>query len=424
MAERDFPLNKDQLEALTRQYQTPFYVYDEKAVRENARKLKQAFSACPGFREYFAVKAMPNPYMLKILADEGFGCDCSSLPELILAERSGVTGEMIMFTSNDTPAKEYLYANMLGAVINLDDITHIDFLRKTLGALPELLCFRYNPGPLKEGNAIIGKPEEAKYGLTRPQLFEAYRRVKDMGVRRFGLHTMVASNELDPDYFVETVRLLYELCVQLKEQLGIRMEFINIGGGIGIPYRPDQKAVDYEYVASGARKLYEELIVPAGLDPLNLYMECGRIITGPYGAHVTRAIHEKHTYRDYIGVDASKADLKRHGKYGARHAETVAGKEDAPAVMTYDIVGSLCENCDKFAVQRRLPEIAVGDLVVIHDAGAHGRAMGFNYNGKLRCGELLLRTDGSVVPIRRAETVDDYFATLDFAGLDGFRASL
>ncbi len=244
MADRDFPLNKDQLEALTRQYQTPFYVYDEKAVRENARKLKQAFSACPGFREYFAVKAMPNPYMLKILADEGFGCDCSSLPELILAERSGVTGEMIMFTSNDTPAKEYLYANMLGAVINLDDITHIDFLRKTLGALPELLCFRYNPGPLKEGNAIIGKPEEAKYGLTRPQLFEAYRRVKDMGVRRFGLHTMVASNELDPDYFVETVRLLYELCVQLKEQLGIRMEFINIGGGIGIPNPPDQKAIE------------------------------------------------------------------------------------------------------------------------------------------------------------------------------------
>ncbi len=422
MKERDFPLNKEQLEAVTKDYPTPFYLYDEKAIRDNAKKLKKAFSICEGFREYFAVKGLPNPFILKILADEGFGTDCSSLPEVVLSERAGVEGEMIMFTSNETPAKEYIYANLKGAIINLDDITHIDYLHKALGSMPELLCFRYNPGPLKEGNAIIGKPEEAKYGLTREQIFEAYEKAQKMGVKRFGLHTMVASNELQNDYFIETARILYELCVELHQKLGIRIEFINMGGGIGIPYRPDQKAVDYDYIAQGVKKAYEELIVPAGLAPLKFFMECARVITGPYGHLVTRALHKKNIYRDYIGVDASMADLMRPGMYGAYHAISVAGKEEAECTHTYDIVGSLCENCDKFAVQRKMPEVAIGDLLMIHDAGAHGRAMGFNYNAKLRCGELLLRSDGSIKQIRRAESIDDYFATLNFEDLKQFNA--
>jgi diaminopimelate decarboxylase len=425
MAERYFPLNKEQLEKIAQQYETPFYIYDEKAIRENARKLKSAFSVLPGFREYFAVKGLPNPYILKILRDEGFGGDCSSLPEIILCERSGITDEMIMFTSNETPAKEYIYANLKNAIINLDDITHIDYLKDALGAIPELISFRYNPGPLKEGNGIIGKPEEAKYGLTRDQLFEAYAKVKKMGATRFGLHTMVASNELDNDYFVETARILYDLAVELKEKLDITLEFINMGGGIGIPYRPGQEACNYTYIANEIRKVYDQVIKsnPAFANTdINFYMECARVITGPYGHLVTRAIHEKHIYRDYIGVDASMADLMRPGMYGAYHAVSVAGKEDDECTQTYDIVGSLCENCDKFAVQRKLPPIQIGDLIIIHDAGAHGRAMGFNYNAKLRCGELLLREDGSVIQIRRSETIDDYFATLDFKALNSFKA--
>lgn len=425
MAERYFPLNKVQLEKLAEKYPTPFYLYDEKAIRENAGKLKSAFSVLPGFREYYAVKGLPNPYILKILHDEGFGGDCSSLPEIILCEKAGITDEMILFTSNETPAKEYIYANLKNAIINLDDITHIDYLRDALGAIPELICFRYNPGPLKEGNGIIGKPEEAKYGLTRDQLFEAYAKVKEMGATRFGLHTMVASNELDNDYFVETARILYDLAVELKEKLDITLEFVNMGGGIGIPYRPDQKACDYTYIANKIRGIYDQVIKsnPAFANTdINFYMECARVITGPYGHLVTRAIHEKHIYRDYIGVDASMADLMRPGMYGAYHAVSVAGKEDDECTHTYDIVGSLCENCDKFAVQRKLPPIQIGDLIIIHDAGAHGRSMGFNYNAKLRCGELLLREDGSVVQIRRSETIDDYFATLDFSGLNSFKA--
>ena len=420
MSKKNFPLNKEQLEQLTQSYETPFYLYDEKAIRENMRRFTKAFSIFPSFKEYFAVKACPNPYIMKILKNEGCGADCSSLPELILAENAGMLGEEVMFTSNETPAKEYIYANLKGNIINLDDITHIDFLDATLGGLPELISFRYNPGPLKAGNALIGKPEEAKYGLTREQIFEAYKICKDRGVKRFGLHTMVASNELNPDYFVETAQLLFTLAVELKEKVGVAVEFVNLGGGIGIPYRPEQVAVDYDYVAKGIKAVYDKTIVPAGLDPLKICWECGRPITGPYGWLVTRALHQKHIYREYIGVDASMADLMRPGMYGAYHEVTVSGKEAAAKTETYDVVGSLCENCDKFAVQRQLPKIDIGDLLIIHDAGAHGRAMGFNYNAKLRCGELLLREDGSVVQIRRKETVDDYFATLDFTGLQSF----
>ena len=420
MSEKTFPLSALELQTLTEKYETPFYLYDEKAIRENIRRFTKAFSIFPGFKEHFAVKACPNPYILKILRSEGCGADCSSLPELILAENAGIAGEDVMFTSNETPAKEYIYANLKGNIINLDDITHIPFLEKTLGFLPEILSFRYNPGPLKKGNAIIGKPEEAKYGLTEEQIFEAYKICKEKGVKRFGLHTMVASNELNPDYFVETATLLFNLAAKVKEKVGITFEFINLGGGLGIPYKPGDKAVDYDYIARGIKDAYDAIVVPAGLDPLKIYWECGRPITGPYGWLVTRAIHEKHIYRDYIGVDASMADLMRPGMYGAYHEVTVSGKENAPKNKVYDVVGSLCENCDKFAVQRPLPEIQIGDLLIIHDAGAHGRAMGFNYNAKLRCGELLLRQDGSVVEIRRRETIDDYFATLDFKGLSSF----
>lgn len=420
MSEKTFPLSALELQTLTEKYETPFYLYDEKAIRENIRRFTKAFSIFPDFKEHFAVKACPNPYILKILQSEGCGADCSSLPELILAENAGIAGEDVMFTSNETPAKEYIYANLKGNIINLDDITHIPFLEKTLGFLPEILSFRYNPGPLKEGNAIIGKPEEAKYGLTEEQIFEAYKICKEKGVKRFGLHTMVASNELNPDYFVETATLLFNLAAAVKEKVGITFEFVNLGGGLGIPYKPGDKAVDYDYIARGIREAYDVIVVPAGLDPLKIYWECGRPITGPYGWLVTRAIHEKHIYRDYIGVDASMADLMRPGMYGAYHEVTVSGKENAPKNKVYDVVGSLCENCDKFAVQRQLPEIQIGDLLIIHDAGAHGRAMGFNYNAKLRCGELLLRQDGSVVEIRRRETIDDYFATLDFKGLSSF----
>lgn len=420
----NFPLTHEQLVEVAEKFPTPFYIYDEKAIRDNMRYFKNAFSIFPEFREYFAVKALPNPYILKILESEGCGADCSSLPELILSEKSGIGGERVMFTSNDTPAEEFVYAYERGNIINLDDISHIDFLKKALGGkLPDTICFRYNPGPLKQGgNAIIGKPEEAKYGLTREQMIEAYRICRDEGVKHFGLHTMVASNELNPEFFVDTAHIVFDLAVEVKEKTGVRIEFVDLGGGIGIPYKEEQKKVDLEYVAKKIRSLYDSVVVPAGLDPLAICFECGRPITGPYGWLVTTAIHEKKIYRDYIGCDASMADLMRPGMYGAYHTVTVSGKENSPKDHVYDVTGSLCENCDKFAVQRSLPEIERGDLVIIHDAGAHGRAMGFNYNGKLRCGELLLRTDGSVVQIRRKETIDDYFATLDFGGLDSFRS--
>jgi diaminopimelate decarboxylase len=413
MSDKTVPLSKTQLESIIRGHPTPFHLYDEKAIRANARRLLRAFSWAPGFREFFAVKACPNPHVLKILREEGFGADCSSLPELILAERVGLQGEQIMFSSNDTPAPEYVKARELGAVINLDDISHIAFLERHAG-LPELLCFRYNPGPLREGNAIIGKPEEAKYGFTKEQLLEGYRIARDKGVKRFGLHTMIASNELNPQYFVDTARMLFELVAEISGALGIHFEFVNIGGGIGIPYRPEQEAVHLERVAAGIQKAYEEKIRPRGLHPLRLYMEMGRLITGPYGYLVTRVLHLKDTYRKYVGVDACMANLMRPALYGAYHHITVMGKENQPRDVAYDVTGSLCENNDKFAIQRPLPRIEVGDLLVLHDTGAHGYAMGFNYNGKLRSAELLLRPDGEVRQIRRAETVEDYFATLDF----------
>lgn len=419
----NFPLNNEQLKELVKKFPTPFYLYDEKAIRQNMREFTKAFSIFPVFREHFAVKACPNPYILKILASEGCGADCSSAPELMLSEMSGIKKDHVIFTSNETPASEYQLAYKQGNIINLDDITHIEYLKNALdGKLPETICFRYNPGSLKQGgvNSIIGKPEEAKYGLTREQILEAYSICKKEGVKHFGLHTMVASNELNPDSFAETAKILFELCVELKEKVGVRIEFTDLGGGLGIPYRPEQKKVDYNVVAKKIRALYDQIIVPADLDPLGIYWECGRPITGPYGWLISTAIHEKHIYRDYIALDSCMADLMRPGMYGAYHELTVSGKENAPKTEVYDVVGSLCENCDKFAVQRPLPKIDMGDLVIVHDAGAHGRAMGFNYNGKLRAGEILMREDGSYKEIRRRETVEDLFATLDLTGVADF----
>lgn len=419
MVSKTLPFTKEQILEIKEQFPTPFHIYDEKAIIANARKLKDAFSIVEGFQEFFAVKALPNPYILKVLKKEGFGADCSSLPELLLAEKTGIVGEDIMFSSNDTPAEEFVKAKELGAIINLDDISHIEFLEKEAG-LPELVCFRFNPGPLKGGNAFIGNPEEAKYGFTKEQLFEGYRILKEKGVKRFGLHTMVASNELEPSYFVETAKLLFEVIVEISKELDIRFDFVNLGGGIGIPYRPDQEAVPYDVIAEGVRDEYEKSIKANGLDPLKIYLECGRTITGPYGYLVTEVRHLKHIYKDYVGTDACMANLMRPGLYGAYHHITVLGKENEPEDHLYDVTGSLCENNDKFAIDRMLPEIERRDLLVIHDSGAHGHAMGFNYNGKLRSAELLLREDSSIVQIRRAETIEDYFATLDLDGLEDF----
>jgi diaminopimelate decarboxylase len=357
------------------------------------------------------VKACPNPEILKILKEEGFGADCSSLPELILSQKAGINGEDIMFTSNDTPPEEFKKAYEMKAVINLDDITHIETLQKAAG-IPDLISFRYNPGSDRTGNAIIGNPVEAKYGVTTEQLLPAYAKAKELGAKRFALHTMVASNELDGTYIVETARMLFSQAIRLQEELGIRLEFVNMGGGIGIPYRPDQDAMDLVWVSSQIKKLYEEMIVPAGLDPLRIVFECGRMVTGPYGYLVSRVRHVTKKYKDYVGLDSSMANLMRPALYGAYHHITVVGKGDVPANHTYDVTGSLCENNDKFAIDRQLPEIESGDVVVIHDTGAHGHAMGFNYNAKLRSAEYILQEDGSVRMIRRAETIDDLFSTL------------
>ena len=411
MPEKRFPLSKEQLEKIIEKYPTPFHIYDERAIRENLRDLKKAFSWAPGFREHFAVKATPNPRIVKIMAEEGAGTDCSSLAELCLSEMAGVTGERIMLTSNDTPADEFRRARELGAIINLDDITHIEYLERCAG-LPECLSFRYNPGSLIEGNDIIGRPEEAKYGLTREQIFEAYRIARDKGVRRFGLHTMVISNELRSEAFVYTATIMFRLAAELLERLGIHVEFVNLGGGVGIPYRPEESPVDLAAVGAGIEKAYHEIMIPAGLGDVAIAMESGRAMTGPAGWLVSRVLHEKHTYKNYIGLDSCMANLMRPALYGAYHHITVMGKEAAAADHVYDVTGSLCENNDKFAIDRRLPEIEIGDILVIHDTGAHGHAMGFNYNGKLRSAELLLREDGTVNLIRRAETLDDYFATL------------
>ena len=417
MTDKSLPFTKAQLESVVAKVPTPFHLYDEPAMKRNAQEFARAFSWVPGgFRNHFAVKALPNPHILESLKNEGMGADCSSLGELLLCEAAGISGEAIVFTSNDTPAEEYRKAAELGAVINLDDISHIDYLESALGKLPELLCFRYNPGPLKEGNAIIGKPEEAKYGFTREQLFEGYERIRTKGVKRFGLHTMVASNELNPDYFVDTARLLFDLVVELKEKLGIRIEFVNLGGGVGIPYRPNQKAVDLANVGNRIHQAYDEIIVPTGLSPLKVVMECGRVVTGPYGYLVTRVLHKKQIYKNYVGLDACMANLMRPGMYGAYHHISVPGKEASPRRI-YDVTGSLCENNDKFAVDREIPDPEIGDLLVIHDTGAHGHAMGFNYNAKLRSAEVLWQENGKFRVIRRAETYADLFATLDYPGL-------
>jgi len=413
MAKKELPFTQSQLTEIIRRYPTPFHIYDEAGIRRNVRKLLAAFAWAPAFKEYFAVKATPNPSILRILREEGLGADCSSMAELVLAEMAGIVGEEIMFTSNNTPAEEYRKARELGAIINLDDISHIDYLEKHAG-IPEIISFRYNPGPLlKNGNAIIGYPEEAKYGLTKAQIFEAYRIMRDKGVKRFGIHTMVISNELNPDCFIATANMMFDLIIEIKEKLGIAMEFVNFGGGIGIPYRPEDEPVDLNYVGQGIRQAYEAKIVPNGLHPLRLAMECGRLITGPYGYLVSTVLHKKEIYKNYVGLDACMANLMRPALYGAYHHITVVGKEHLPLDHVYDVTGSLCENNDKFAINRPLPAIDIGDIVVIHDTGAHGYAMGFNYNGKLRSAELLLKENGEVELIRRAETMADYFATLD-----------
>jgi diaminopimelate decarboxylase len=408
-------------EAVARHFPTPFYLYDEAAIRHAARQLNDAFAWNEGFQEFFAVKATPNPFLLKILRQEGLGADCSSLPELLLAERAGITGEKIMLTANNVPPEEFQKARQLGAIVNLDDLGHLPFLEKHAG-LPPVISFRYNPGPLKEGNAIIGRPQESKFGVTREQLFEGYRRARDWGIARFGLHTMVASNELNPAYFIETAEILFALVAELSQQLNIRFSFVNLGGGIGIPEKPGDAPVDLRQASAGIQRHHERLITGAGLPPLRIFMENGRLITGPHGVLVTRVRHIKQTYKTFVGVDATMANLMRPAMYGAYHHISVPAKDHLPADTVCDVTGSLCENNDKFAIDRRLPPLAVGDLLVIHNAGAHGHAMGFNYNGKLRSAELLLRENGDIVPIRRAETVADYFATLDFAELERFGA--
>lgn len=419
MIGKKLPFTKEQIEQIIKTYPTPFHIYDEKGMMAYARKFNEAFSWNEGFKEYYAIKAAPNPFLMKLLRKEGLGIDCSSMAELVLAERVGMRGEEIMFTSNDTPAEEFRKAAELGAIINLDDFNHIEYLEKHAG-LPELISLRYNPGALKEGNVIIGNPEESKYGFTREQLFDGYRILKKKGVKRFGIHTMVASNELDADYFVETAGIVFELIEEISRETGIRFEFANLGGGIGIPYKNEHKPVDLIRVSNGIRELYDQLITANGLAPLKIFFESGRAITGPFGFLISKVLHIKETYKKYAGLDSCMANLMRPALYGAYHHISVLGKEDRPHTFLYDVTGSLCENNDKFAINRLLPELAPGDTIVIHDTGAHGHSMGFNYNGKLRSAELLLRENGDVVQIRRAETLDDYFATLNFDALPDF----
>ena len=415
MNEKTFPLSAEETHALIERYPTPFHIYDEAKIRANFRRLRDAFAWAPHFREHFAVKALPNPRIVQLLHEEGAGTDCSSIAELIISEAAGVTGEEIMLTSNDTPYDEFQKAIELDAVINLDDITHLDYMAQHAG-LPEVLSFRYNPGDLIEGNDIIGKPMEAKYGLTRPQLFEAYARAREMGVKRFGLHTMVISSELRTEAFLLTARIMFELAAELKAQLNITPEFINLGGGFGIPYRPEEEPVNYAAIGAGVQRLYNHILRPVGLGDTAIRTESGRAMTGDAGWLVSTVLHRKDTYKHYIGLDSCMANLMRPALYGAYHHITVLGKEHAPADHIYDITGSLCENNDKFAINRALPKIDIGDIVIIHDTGAHGSAMGFNYNGKLHCAELLRRTDGSIELIRRAQTIDDYFVTLKYDG--------
>ncbi len=410
-------VNKIRLEEICRQFPTPFHLYDEKGIRENARRVNAAFAWNPGFREFFAVKATPNPQLLKLLRKEGCGVDCSSLTELMMSDRCGFAGGEIMFSSNDTPAEEFALAAKLGATINLDDISHIDFLKNTIGYIPRKISCRYNPGGTftlgesKEGFQVMDNPGQAKYGLTRPQMTQAFRRLKELGAEEFGIHAFLASNTISNEYYPALAAILFRTAVELKNETGAHITFINLSGGVGIPYRPEQSANDIAVIGEGVRKAYEEILVPAGMGDVSLCTELGRFMLAPYGHLVTRVLHQKHTHKEYIGVDACAANLMRPAIYGAYHHITVMGKEDAPWDHMYDVTGSLCENSDKFAVDRMLPEIEIGDLLVIHDTGAHGHSMGYQYNGRLRSAEVLLQEDGTARLIRRAETPEDYFAT-------------
>lgn len=413
-------VTKEQVEEIVKTWPTPFHIYDEKGIRENAARVKQAFAWNPGFKEYFAVKATPNPFLMKIFKEYGFGCDCSSQTELMLCDAVGIRGEDIMFSSNDTPAEEYALAAKLGAIINLDDITHIEFVEHILGKLPDTMSCRYNPGGVFQmSNGIMDNPGDSKYGMTKEQIFEAFRILKEKGVRHFGIHAFLASNTVTNEYYPQLAAQLFEMAVQLEKETGADIAFINLSGGVGIPYRPDQEPNDILKIGAGVRRVFEEILVPAGMGDVSIYAEMGRFMMGPYGALVTKAIHEKHTYKEYIGVDACAVNLMRPAMYGAYHHITVLGKEEQECSRIYDVTGSLCENNDKFAVDRALPEIEKGDYLFIHDTGAHGFSMGYNYNGKLRSAELLLKEDKSVEMIRRAETPEDYFATFD--GFDFYR---
>lgn len=407
-------VTKEMIEKIVQDYPTPFHIYDERGIRENAKAVKAAFSWNRGFKEYFAVKATPNPYLMQILKENGCGCDCSSMTELMLSKAIGAEGNDIMFSSNETPAEEYAYAAKLGAIINLDDITHIDFLEGILGKLPETISCRYNPGGVfTMSNGIMDNPGDAKYGFTTEQMFEGFRILKDKGVKNFGIHAFLASNTVTNEYYPILAKRLFEMAVQLRKETGADIKFINLSGGVGIPYQPEQKGNDIRVIGEEVRKVYEEVLVPAGMDEVAIYTEMGRFMMGPYGELVTRAIHEKHTHKEYIGVDACAVNLMRPAMYGAYHHITVLGKEEEPCSYKYDVVGSLCENNDKFAVDRMLPKIDKGDYLVIHDTGAHGFSMGYNYNGKLKSAELLLKENGEVQLIRRAETPKDYFSTFD-----------
>ena len=407
-------VTKEQIEEIVKSYPTPFHIYDEKGIRANAEAVKRAFAWNKGFKEYFAVKATPNPFLINILREYDCGCDCSSMTELMLSHALGMKGEDIMFSSNDTPAEDFVYAHKIGAVINLDDFTHIAFLEKTIEKLPETISCRYNPGGIFEiSNGIMDNPGDAKYGMTTEQMFEAFRILKEKGAKEFGIHAFLVSNTVTNDYYPMLAKVLFEVAVRLKEETGVHIGFINLSGGIGVAYHPDQEPNDIMRIGEGVRKVYEEILVPAGMGDVAIYTELGRFMLAPYGCLVSKVIHEKHTHKEYVGVDACAVNLMRPAMYGAYHHITVMGKENMPCDHKYDVVGSLCENNDKFAVDRLLPEIAIGDLLVIHDTGAHGFSMGYNYNGKLRSAELLLREDGTVQLIRRAETPQDYFATLD-----------
>ena len=410
-------VTKEKLEEIAAKYPTPFHLYDEKGIRENARRMNKAFSWNKGFREYFAVKATPNPVLMKLLKEEGCGVDCSSYTELMLSDACGFHGHDIMFSSNDTPPEDFRLAKQLGVIINLDDLTHVDFLNEVAG-IPETICCRYNPGGVfKTANGIMDNPGDAKYGMTYDQMEEAYRKLMKLGAKRFGIHAFLASNTQTDEYYPELARILFQLAVRLRDETGAVIRFVNLSGGVGIPYTPEGEPVDILKVGEGVRKAFEEVLVPAGMENVAIFTELGRFMLGPYGCLVTRAVHEKHTYKDYIGVDACAANLMRPAMYGAYHHITVMGKENAPCDHKYDVTGGLCENNDKFAIDRMLPKIDKGDLLVLHDTGAHGFSMGYNYNGKLRSAEILLKEDGSFELIRRAETPADYFATLDFLHL-------